>query len=198
MGEAGEQVAEVSIPSGEADELVRRATGGDEDAFAQLYRATLPIVWGNLYGRCGDRALAEDLASDAYMRAMRAVGRFEGGSREFLAWVLTIARNRFYDHVKSGRVRWEVVVDEMPVRPGLHDPENEVLEGVEGDVLRKALEQLTVEQQEVVHLRFFQGLPIADVAEITGRKEGAIKALQHRALRSLARVLEGEDRLDLG
>lgn len=196
MGEAGEHVAQVSIPSTEADELVRRAKGGDEDAFAELFRATLPVVWGNLYGRCGDEALAEDLASDAYMRAMRAVHRFEGGSREFLAWVLTIARNRFYDHVKSGRMKWEVVVDEMPVMPAFHDPENETLDRVEGDVLREALEELTTEQQEVVHLRFFQGLPIADVAEITGRKEGAIKALQYRALRSLARVLEGEDRLD--
>lgn len=189
-------MAELSIPSSEADELVRRAVRGDEEAFAELFRATLPIVWGNLYGRCGDAALAEDLASDAYMRAMRAVDRFEGGSREFLAWVLTIARNRFYDHVKSGRMKWEVIVDEMPIRRASSDPEEEVLGGVEGDVLREALQELTAEQQEVVHLRFFQGFPISDVARITGRKEGAIKALQYRALRSLARVLEGEERLD--
>lgn len=196
MGEADEHVAEVSIPSPQADALVSRAQEGDEDAFAELFRATLPIVWGNLYGRCGDAALAEDLASDAYIRAMRAVQRFEGGSRDFLAWVLTIARNRFYDHVKSGRMKWEMVVDEMPIMPALSDPESEVLDRVESGVLREALEELTEEQQEVVHLRFFQGLPIADVAEITGRQEGAIKALQYRALRSLARVLEGEDRLD--
>lgn len=179
----------VSIPSPEADALVAVAKGGDVDAFASLYRACLPMVFGNLYGRCGDRALAEDLTSEAFLKAMRSLDQFEGTSGGFLAWVLRIARNLFLDHVKSGRVKWESVVDEMPVRPALSSPETEALDAIEAQELREALRRLTAEQQEVVYLRFLQGLPISDVARIMGRAEGAIKALQFRALRSLARVL---------
>src|SRR2546428_7045086 len=78
--------APLTVPSPEADGLVQLARRGDVDAFASLYRATLPLVFRNLYGRTGDRTLAEDLCSDAYMRAIPSVDRFAGGSQDFLAW----------------------------------------------------------------------------------------------------------------
>ncbi len=181
------------IPSPEADALVAAAIGGDSGAFATLFELTLPSVYRYLYGRCGDATLAEDLAQDAYLRAMRAVRTsFTGGSLEFLAWMIRIARNRFLDHVKSGRVRWEVVVDELPITIARGDPEREALDRVAGADLRRALRLLTTEQQEIVFLRFFQGLQIGEVAEVTGRTEGAVMALQFRALRALERVFAGD------
>src|SRR5919109_5394707 len=150
---------QTDFPSEEADELVRRAIRGDSDAFAALFRITLPSVYRYLYGRCGDAALAEDLAQDSYVRAMRAIqSSFQGGSSDFLAWMIRIARNRFLDHVKSGRVRWEVVVDDMPVTVATGNPEAEALASVQGRELRQALARLTEEQQEIVLLRFFNGL----------------------------------------
>lgn len=170
---------------------------GDTDAFASLFEITVGAVYRYLYGRCGDATLAEDLAQDAYMRAMRAVRTsFKGGSTDFLSWVIRIARNRFLDHVKSGRVRWEVVVEDTPVTFAKSDPETEALDLVAGADLRRALRRLTDEQQEIVFLRFFQGLPIADVAGITGRTEGAVKALQFRALRALERVISVDPSID--
>lgn len=184
---------QIEVPSPEADKLVALAIDGDSDAFASLFRITMPSVYRYLYGRCGDAALAEDLAQDAYVRAMRAIqSSFKGGSSDFLAWMIRIARNRFLDHVKSGRVRWEVVVDELPVMVATGNPESEALASVEGADLRKALSRLTDEQQEIVLMRFFQGLQIAEVAGATGRTEGAVKALQFRALRALARILQLE------
>lgn len=184
---------QIEIPSPEADELVERAIVGDADAFAALFKLTLPSVYRYLYGRCGDAALAEDIAQDSYLRAMRAIGKsFQGRSNDFLAWMIRIARNRFLDHVKSGRVRWEVVVDETPITVAASNPEAEALSSVEGVELRKALGRLTEEQQEIVLMRFFQGLHISEVAGATGRTEGAVKALQFRALRALARILEME------
>ena len=177
---------------------MRAAINGDADAFASLFELTLPSVYRYLYGRCGDGTLAEDLAQDAYLRAMRAIGTsFTGASSEFLAWMIRIARNRFLDHVKSGRVRWEVVVDETPVTLAKSDPAIEALDNVAGDDLKRALHNLTADQQEIVFLRFFQGLQIAEVAEITGRTEGAVKALQFRALRALERILLSDTSIDL-
>lgn len=177
------------VPSAEADAAVARAVDGDGDAFASLFRAALPLVYRNLYGRCGDQALAEDLASETFLRALRSIGGFQGGSRDFLAWVLRIARNLFLDHVRSGRVRWEMVVEELPVVISSGDLEAEALGRIEGAELRRVLERLTPEQQEVVYLRFLEGLSVAEVAEVVGRNEGAVKALQFRAMKSLARLI---------
>ena len=183
----------IEIPSPEADALVRDAIDGDTEAFALLFRVTLPSVYRYLYGRSGDAALAEDLAQDSYLRAMRAVRTsFSGGSSEFLAWLIRIARNRFLDHVKSGRVRWEVVVEETPITLATGDPETEALSTVESADLKRALSRLTADQQEILYLRFFQGLAITEVATATQRTEGAVKALQFRALRALARILESD------
>lgn len=188
----------VEIPSPEADELVDRAIAGDPDAFASLFEITLPSIYRYLYGRSGDATLAEDLAQDAYMRAMRAIRTsFKGASTEFVAWMIRIARNRFLDHVKSGRVRWEVVVDETPVTLATGNPELEALDRVASGNLRNALNRLTPEQQEIVYLRFFEGLQIAEVASVTGRTEGAVKALQFRALRALERVIVTDPSIDV-
>lgn len=186
---AGRRPSGIRIPSPEADELVALACDGDTEAFASLFRATVPILFKNLYGRCGDPTLTEDLVSDTYLRALRAMRRFDGRSRDFLAWLMRIGRNLFIDHVKSGRVRWEIVVDDTPVTLSTGDPEADAVASVEGLELRDALSELTSEQQEVVYLRFLEGMSIAETAQITGRTQGAVKALQFRALRSLERVL---------
>ena len=189
----------IEVPSPEADALVAAAIKGDTGAFASLFTITFPSVYRYLYGRCGDVSLAEDLAQDTFLRALRAVRTsFKGKSGEFLAWMIRIARNRFLDHVKSGRVRWEVVVEETPVIFDSSNPEAEALALVEGADLKKALSRLTGDQQEILYLRFFQGLQIAEVAAATSRTEGAVKAMQFRALRALARVLGTEGFFDLG
>src|SRR5688500_16886326 len=132
---------QVTIPSQEADDLVARARSGDIEAFAGLFRASLPVVYRNLYGRCGDKSLAEDLSSETYLRAIRSIARFEGKSQDFLAWIVRISRNLFLDHVKSGKVRWEIAVDEHPVTVGPSDPASEALDRVEASDLRLALEK---------------------------------------------------------
>jgi RNA polymerase sigma-70 factor (ECF subfamily) len=189
----------IEVPSPEADELVAAAIKGDSGAFASLFTITFPSVYRYLYGRCGDVSLAEDLAQDTFLRALRAVRTsFKGKSGEFLAWMIRIARNRFLDHVKSGRVRWEVVVESTPIVFDPSNPEAEALALVEGADLKKALSRLTGDQQEILYLRFFQGLQIAEVAAATSRTEGAVKAMQFRALRALARVLGTEGFFDRG
>jgi len=183
----------VDIPSAEADALVAAAIEGDPEAFAVLFRSTVGIVHRFLQARCGEASLAEDLTQDTFIRAMRAIGTsFRGGSSEFVAWVVRIARNRFLDHVKSGRVRWEVAVENVPVTVATVNPEHDVLATIQGLDLRRALSRLTTEQEEVIFLRFLQGLQIAEVATVTGRSEGAVKALQFRALRSLQKILADE------
>ncbi len=173
--------------------LVELARGGDADAFGHLYDHYLPGVFRFVYYRVSSRTLAEDLTSETFTRALRSIGRYEWQGKDFGAWLTTIARNIVTDHYKSSRHRLEVVADEVPetahVQPG---PEDEVLDSITNAVLMEAVAALPDEQRDCLLMRFVQNLTIAQTAEALGRSEGAVKQLQLRAVRRLARDLPPE------
>lgn len=170
--------------------LVDLARHGDAEAFGQLYDHYVATVYRFLYYRVGAHALAEDLTSETFFRALRAMGSFRWQGKDFGAWLVTIARNLVADHFKSGRYRLEVSTDEIlshdTMTAGLEDG---VITGMTNEILIDALRRLPSEQQECLVLRFLQGMSIADTAKALGRSEGAIKQLQLRAVRKLAKAL---------
>ncbi len=172
--------------------LVERAQAGDAEAFGELYDRYATVVHRYLSYRVGSPQLAEDLTSETFLRALRRISSFTWQGRDVGAWLVTIARNLVADHYKSSRYRLELTVgdvsDSAPVQVA-ESPEAEVLRGLTNAVLLAALTRLNPEQQECVVLRFLQGMSIAETALIMGKNDGAIKALQYRAVRSLARLL---------
>jgi RNA polymerase sigma-70 factor (ECF subfamily) len=175
--------------------LVERAQDGDGEAFGQLYDHYADTVYRYIYYRVGGRATAEDLTSETFLRALRRIGTFTWQGRDFGAWLVTIARNLVADHFKSSRFRLEVTTGEMldsnQVEPS---PEESVLESLSNAALLEAVRRLNPQQQECVTLRFLQGLSVAETARIMGKNEGAIKTLQYRAVRTLARLLPNDAR----
>ncbi|MEU9887222.1 sigma-70 family RNA polymerase sigma factor [Sphaerisporangium sp. NPDC051011] len=181
-------------PSPESDELrkvVLRAKTGDADAFAALYDRYVDLVYRYVYFRVGCHALAEDLTSETFLRALGRIGHFTWQGRDIGAWLVTIARNLVTDHYKSGRYRMEVSTAEVLDTPldGAHIPENAVVATMITERVLRAVRDLGPEQQECVVLRFLHGMSLAETALIMGKKSGAIKALQFRAIRALARAL---------
>jgi RNA polymerase sigma-70 factor (ECF subfamily) len=181
-------------PEAEHDEmraLVLRAKTGDTEAFGVLYDRYLELVYRYVYFRVGSHALAEDLTSETFLRALRSVADFTWQGRDFGAWLVTIARNLVTDHFKSGRNRLEVSTAEVLDTPldGAHIPENAVVANMVNEHVMQAVKQLGPEQQECVILRFLHGMSLAETAMIMGKKSGAIKALQFRAIKALARAL---------
>lgn len=181
--------------------LVERAQAGDADAFGQLYDRYVDLVFRFVYYRVGNKALAEDLTGDTFVRALRRIGSFTWQGRDLGAWLVTIARNLVADHFKSGRHRLEVttgdVLDVDQAEAGRYEgsPEDLVTEHLTNVALMTAVKRLNPEQQECIVLRFLQGLNVAETAAAMGKNEGAIKALQYRAVRALARQLpEGFER----
>jgi RNA polymerase sigma-70 factor (ECF subfamily) len=176
-------------------ELVGRAQEGDGEAFGALYDHYADTVYRYIYYRVGSRATAEDLTSESFLRALRRIGTFTWQGRDFGAWLVTIARNLVADHFKSSRFRLEVTTGEMldsnQVEPS---PEESVLESLSNAALLEAVRRLNPQQQECVTLRFLQGLSVAETARIMGKNEGAIKTLQYRAVRTLARLLPSDAR----
>ncbi|MFC4010970.1 sigma-70 family RNA polymerase sigma factor [Nonomuraea purpurea] len=180
------------VPDDDIRMLVLHAKNGCSESFGTLYDRYVDLVYRYIYFRVGSHPLAEDLTSETFLRALRRIADFTWQGRDFGAWLVTIARNLVADHFKSGRYRLEVPTGEVIDVPldGPHIPENAVVTAIINDRVLRAVRDLNPEQQECVVLRFLHGLSLAETALIMGKKSGAIKALQFRAVRALARALK--------
>ena len=176
--------------------LVALAQQGDGEAFGQVYDEYVDSVYRYLYYRVGSHALAEDLTSETFLRALRRIDSFSWQGKDIGAWFTTIARNLVADHVKSSRFKLEVstadMLDADRADAGIED---EVLGRLQSAALLDAVRRLKPEQQECVVLRFLQGLSVTETAEVLGRSEGAVKQLQLRAVRALAKLLPESERI---
>jgi RNA polymerase sigma-70 factor (ECF subfamily) len=170
--------------------LVTLAQEGDAEAFGQVYDAYVDSIYRYLYYRVGSRAQAEDLTSETFVRALRRIDSFTWQGKDIGAWFVTIARNQVADHVKSSRFRLEVTTADMldadQADGGIED---EVLGRLQSAELLDAVRQLKPEQQECIVLRFLQGLSVAETAQVMKRSSGAVKQLQLRAVRALAKLV---------
>jgi RNA polymerase sigma-70 factor, ECF subfamily len=176
----------------EVVEQVRLAQEGSAHAFALLYDRYVDQIFGYVYHRVGHRQTAEDLVSDVFLRALRRISTFKWQGVDFGAWLMTIARNRVHDHFKSARFRLEATVEEVfdsPVQDSGDNPEQALLSSDLTQQVHDAIRQLKGEQAEVLYLRFIQHLNVAETAAVMGKTDGAIKALQYRALKSLAKLV---------
>ncbi|MEV6691778.1 ECF subfamily RNA polymerase sigma factor, BldN family [Micromonospora sp. NPDC051196] len=183
-----------SDPATEVWTLVERAQAGEAEAFGLIYDRYVDTVFRFVYFRVGNRQLAEDLTSDTFLRALKRIGSFTWQGRDLGAWLVTIARNLVADHFKSGRYRLEVTTGDVldadrEDRGPEGSPEAAVVEHITNVALLTAVKRLNPEQQECIVLRFLQGFSVAETARAMGKNEGAIKALQYRAVRALARLL---------
>lgn len=173
--------------------LVQAAQQGDGQAFGQLYDQYVDSVFRFIYYRVNDRALAEDFTSETFLRALRRISSINYQGRDIGAWFITIARNIVFDHTKSARYRLELttgdVIEGNEVDAG---PELAVLTNLTNARLLEAVNSLGDEQKECIVLRFLNGLSVAETASVMGKNDGAIKALQHRAVKRLASVLGDE------
>jgi RNA polymerase sigma-70 factor, ECF subfamily len=170
--------------------LVELARGGDAEAFGQLYDHYQASVYRFLFYRTRSTAVAEDLTSETFFRALRGMTSFRWQGKDFGAWLMTIARNLATDHFKAGRTRLEMTTEDM----GAHDdategPESTVLASITNELLLEALTQLPAEQRDCLVMRFLQGMSIAETAAALGRSDGAIKQLQLRGVRNLAKLV---------
>ena len=170
--------------------LVDLARSGDVDAFGLLYDHYQGSVYRFLYYRTRSTQLAEDLTSETFFRALRSMNNFRWQGKDFGAWLMTIARNLCTDHFKAGRTRLEITTEDM----GDHDdategPEHAVLASLTNELLMEALTRLPDEQRDCLVMRFLQGLSIAETAAVLERSDGAVKQLQLRGVRNLAKLL---------
>lgn len=175
----------------EVEALVARAKEGDRTAFAALYRMYLPTIYKFLFYRVGNKAQTEDMTAEVFLRALRKIGDFTWTGAEFGAWLLRIARNLVLDEAKSSRARLEVLDDALPEEAAGAAPtaESAVMENLTNEEVYRAIKRLRPDQQEIITMRFLQGMNVSDVAKVMGKKEGTVRTLQFRGLKALEKIL---------
>ena len=189
FGGEREAVSKVGLTATDLADARRR----EPAAVTRIYTAYAPALYRFFMAAVSDRHLAEDLTGTAFVSAIEALPRFRGPIEALGGWLFQIARHDLYDYRrKQARSRIEPLEDnlnEAAAAAGAADPEELAIERLEGTRVLAALRELSSDQREVLLLRMAGGLTAPEVADILGKTTGAVKALQHRGLASLARVL---------
>jgi RNA polymerase sigma-70 factor, ECF subfamily len=183
----GEWIEPTGHGAAETRLLVQRAKDGRLDAVDALYRGHVDQVYGYLAASVGNRQDAEDLTIQTFVRMIESLDRFESRATPFSAWLHRIARNLAVDHFRSSaraRARAARVAAEDVAAASA---EEQALSELEQMGLRAQIASLPAPQREVLTLKFVCGLSNAEVAVVLDKSEGAVKALQHRALVTLQR-----------
>ncbi len=172
--------------------LAARASAGEAEAFGALYDRYVEAVYRYVYYRVRNEAEAEDVTSDVFFKALRAIPRYEP-RQPFLAWLYRIARNAVIDRAR--RQRPQVPFEDALRHPGADrvvDPDAGLDAISDKAALRTAISQLTPLQQDVIILRYVEGLDTREIGKILGRRDGTVRGIEFRALGMLRQVLPPE------
>ncbi len=179
-------------PRGDEAALAKQAAAGDAEAFGALYDRYVDAVYRYAYYRVRNEADAEDVTSEVFFKALRAMPRYEA-RQPFLAWLYRIARNTIIDRLR--RVRPQVSFEDALQHPHADrvvDPDAGLERLSDSQALRDAIAQLTPLQQDVIILRYLEGLDTKEIGTIIGRKDGTVRGIEFRALGMLRQVLPRE------
>jgi RNA polymerase sigma-70 factor, ECF subfamily len=182
-------VAEEATTAAGVRRLVERAQQGDRLALEELYLMHFDRIYSYLQMSVGNRHDAEDLTNQTFVKMLESIERFEWRKVPISAWLFRIAHNLAMDHFRSRR-RWQPE-EEPPEPPGTEErsAEEEALQAIGRQSMLEMIDGLSIDQQQVLTLKFVFNFSNREVATILGKTEGAIKSLQHRALASLQRQL---------
>lgn len=177
--------------------IITRAKSGDAGAFGELYSRYASLILRYLYARLREQESAQDLTQEVFVRVIKGIGGFEfRGEKSFLGWLYTIAGNVLIGQARRKRAISTPLDESLElVDPHGQDAVHSIFDRV---ALQQAITQLTEDQQQVLALKFFADMTNQEIAAALGRTEGAVKALQHRALHALQQILERDRDRELG
>lgn len=171
------------------DEALAAARAGDPDGIAALYRTLAAPLLSFLRAQTSSAQDAEDALGETFIAVIRDLGSFAGDFAAFKGWIYRIASNRAIDLARRGKRRREQPIEGMDPVPAADDPEEDAAVAAERALVWRAVRSLPELQRIVVTLRLAADLSNAEIAEVLGRKANAVKALQHRAMKGLAKAL---------
>ncbi|HEY0607006.1 MAG TPA: RNA polymerase sigma factor [Herpetosiphonaceae bacterium] len=182
--------------SSDLSSAIRRAREGQPQALREIYDVYADLLFRYCYGRLHDPEAAQDCVQEIFMKAWKGIKTFEERCEHSLtAWLYTIANNVVVSYLRKYNRSRSLPLSALfqPDAAQLPDLASTVCDRI---ALRQALSQLTDEQQHVITLKFFIGLSNREIGVVVQRSEGAVKALQYRALGRLFRLLAADQPID--
>lgn len=177
----------------EEDRLMARARRGDKRAMKQIYQAYFSPVYNFIRLRVDDSQQADDLASDVFVRLMTAFRDGKAPRKSLRGWLFQVARNLLYDSYGRASAYTEEALEEwVPASREETDPEIRLMQALDSQRVRQAIQRLTADQQEILVLRFAQALSLEETADITGKNINTVKSIQFRAVNALRQQLLGD------
>ncbi|MEA1959505.1 MAG: sigma-70 family RNA polymerase sigma factor [Chloroflexota bacterium] len=171
--------------------IIERAAKGDAQSFAELYDAHVNRIYRYIFYRVSDVGTAEDLTQEVFLKGWRSLHRFKKTGSPFVAWLMTIAHNLVIDHYRSQKHRPTLLDETTPADPST-SPHQMAESKWNQQKLKEGVGKLKPEQQQVIMMRFIEGFDYVEVAAALGKSEGAIRVIQHRALKELKEILSKE------
>ena len=173
--------------------LVQRAQQKDSQAFSEIYEAYFDKIYRYIAMRIRNDMEAEDLTQQVFMKVLHSISTYKSQGVPFSSWVYRIAHNQVVDFLRQHNKKATVDIDGLALPDMGDDPQHIMEKEYDIKQLKQAMKHLTEAQQEVLSLRFTSEMPIVQCAEVMGKSEGAIKALQHSAVQALKKALVGKD-----
>lgn len=176
------------------EDVLWQASQGDREAFGLLYERYIDRIFNYVYYRTGNLHDAEDLTARVFQRAMNHIRNYTDRGVPFSAWLYRIAHNLVANWHRDRSRKQEIPLNELPVVPSKEDrPETSLVRSQEQDALLRLIRKLPPERQALLILKFVENLSNAEIGQIMGRSEGAVKSLYHRTLLALRDELGGLD-----
>jgi RNA polymerase sigma-70 factor (ECF subfamily) len=200
VGDLPNSRAGEAVNSAEREEdaaLARRAASGEAEAFGALYDRYVDSVYRYVFYRVRNEAEAEDVTSDVFMKALRAMPKYEP-RQAFLAWLYRIARNAVIDRSRRHASREQVSFEDALAHPNADqvvNPDTRILAGSDASVVRQAMQQLTPLQQEILVLRDVEGVDTKTISKLVGKRDGTIRGIEFRALAALRVLIPSREHL---
>lgn len=178
------------MPSRQFDDeqVIKQVKNGDAEAFGLLYDQYAEIIFRYVYSHLDNRLDAEDLTEEIFLRAWRALPKYDERGLPFSAFLFRIARNSLIDYYRQKKQVSSI--DDMEVQSHEAGPEETVDLLIENHDLRKTIAELREDYRNVLIFRFLSGLSPEETAQVMQRSVGAVRVLQHRALSALKDLLE--------
>lgn len=170
-------------------QLLKRAREYDAQVLAEIYDQHAEPIYRYLYRYIGDAGLAEDLTSEVFLRLLQVIGTSRAPRDQLRGWLYRVAHNLAMDHFRQRAKGMPLPLDEDLV-PSSDSPSTTVEKEQAQQQVRQAVSQLTPSQQQVLVLRFGEGLKIREIGQLMEKSEGSIKLLQYRALQRLRKLFD--------
>ena len=171
------------------EKLIHAAVGGKSSAFGELYDHYQPMIYRFVAVKVGRREEAEDITHQVFLAAWLNIKSYEHRGHPFSSWLYQIARNQVVDHYRAKRNETNIDAIDPEYFAAPASAEFALPTKLDMEQVHRAIKQLKSDYQDIIIMRFIEDVSLKETANILKKTEGAVKLMQHRAVRELKRIL---------